>query len=232
MIPLGDDRRSATVPVVVWLLIGLNVYVFVQEWTALDPSTFINAFAAVPYNITHGIVLAPPSPPAPFITIVTAMFLHAGIAHIGFNMLFLFAFGPTIEGLLGHIRFGVFYLLCGIAGELAQISAGPGSHLPAIGASGAIAGVLGAYIVSFPTSSVRTIIPIGCFPLFLRLPAILVIGVWAAAQFVNGFGQLPDHMGSETGGVAYFSHIGGFCCGVLLVGLFRHPAAGMRSSSW
>jgi membrane associated rhomboid family serine protease len=221
LIPLGDDRRPGAVPVVVWLLIGINVWVFVAEWTAADPSAFIAQFAAVPYNITHGIVLASPSPPSPLLTIVTAMFVHAGIAHIGFNMLFLLAFGPTIEALCGHGRFAAFYLLCGIAGEIAQISTGPGSHLPAIGASGAIAGVLGAYIVSYPTATV-----------FLRLPAVLVIGVWAAAQFLSGFGELSTQAASETAGVAYFSHIGGFCCGVLAIGRFRRPRAGMRRSSW
>jgi membrane associated rhomboid family serine protease len=230
LIPLGDDRRSATAPVVVWLLIAINVAVFVQEVTAPDPSAFIDRYAAVPYNILNGIVLAPPSPPAALLTIVTAMFVHAGIAHIGFNMLFLFAFGPTIEALCGHLRFAAFYLVCGVAGELAQIAVAPGSHVPAIGAAGAIAGVLGAYIVSFPTSSVRTIVPIGCFPLFLRLPAILVIGVWALAQFANGFGGLST--AATDGGVAYFAHIGGFCCGVLFVGLFRRRAAGMRASPW
>ena len=232
MIPLGDDRRSRTVPVVVWSLIAANVAVFVAEWTAPDPATFIDAFAAVPYNITHDIVLAPPSPPAPLLTIVTAMFLHGGIAHIGFNMLFLFAFGPTIEAQCGPVRFAAFYLVCGIAGEVAQIAVGPGSHLPAIGASGAIAGVLGAYIVSYPTSSVRTIVPIGCFPLFLRLPALLVIGVWAAAQFADGFGQLSSNVASDSPGVAYFVHIGGFCFGVLFGRRFRRPDAGMRASPW
>ncbi len=231
MIPLGDDRRSATAPVVVWLLIAINVAVFVQELAAPDPSAFIDRYAAVPYNIVNGIVLAPPSPPSALLTIVTAMFVHAGIAHIGFNMLFLFAFGPAIEALCGHLRFAAFYLLCGVAGEVAQIAVAPGSHLPAIGASGAIAGVLGAYIVTYPTSSVRTIVPIGCFPLFLRLPALLVIGVWALAQFANGFGQLSTAAAAD-GGVAYFAHIGGFCCGVLFVGLFRGRSAGMRASPW
>ncbi len=232
MIPLGDDRRSATVPVVVWLLIAINVAVFLAEINTPDPSAFIDAFAAVPYNIVNGVVLAPPSPPSPLLTVVTAMFLHGGIAHIGFNMLFLFAFGPTIEALFGHVRFAAFYLSCGFAGEAAQIAVGPGSHLPAIGASGAIAGVLGAYIVTYPTSSVRTIVPIGCFPLFLRLPALLVIGVWAAAQFANGFGQLSAQVASDSPGVAYFEHIGGFCFGVLAAGLFRRRDAGMRASPW
>jgi membrane associated rhomboid family serine protease len=232
LIPLGDDRRSNTVPVVVWLLIAINVAVFVTELNAPDTGAFIQSFAAVPYDITNGIVLAPPSPPSPLLTIVTAMFLHGGIAHIGFNMLFLFAFGPTIEASFGHLRFAAFYLLCGIAGEAAQIAVGPASHLPAIGASGAIAGVLGAYIVTYPTSSVRTIVPIGCFPLFLRLPALLVIGVWAAAQFANGFGQLSAQVANDSPGVAYFVHIGGFCCGVLAAGLFRGPDAGKRISPW
>jgi membrane associated rhomboid family serine protease len=232
LIPLGDDRRSATAPIVVWLLIALNVSVFFLEWTAPDTSAFIDAFAAVPFNITNGIVLAPPSPPSALLTIVTAMFLHGGIAHIGFNLLFLFAFGPTIEWSFGHLRFALFYLLCGIAGEVAQIAVGPGSHLPAIGASGAIAGVLGAYIVTYPTSSVRTIVPIGCFPLFLRLPAVLVIGVWAALQFANGFGQLSARVANDSPGVAYFVHIGGFCFGVLTAGWFRRRRAGMRASPW
>ena len=190
---------------------------FVQELRAPDAGALIGAFAAVPYNITHHIVLPPPSPPSALLTIGTAMFVHAGITHIALNMLFLFAFGPPIESLCGHVRFAALYFCCGFAGELAQISTGPGSHLPAIGASGAIAGVLGAYIVSFPTS------------LVFRLPAVLVIGVWAAAQFVNGFGQLST---PRTGGVAYFSHIGGFCCGVLLIGFLRRPNAGMRRRAW
>ncbi len=232
MIPLGDDRRSRTAPVVVWLLIAANVYVFVRELEAPDPDAFIGTFAAVPYDIVNAIVLPPPSPPFAPLTIVTAMFLHAGFAHIFFNMLFLFAFGPTIEALCGHLRFLVLYLICGIAGEVAQIAVGPGSHLPTIGASGAIAGVLGAYIVSFPTSRVRTIVPIGCFPLFLRLPAVLVIGIWAVAQFANGFGQLSGEVAGDATGVAYFVHIGGFCCGVLAIGLFRRRSAGMRASPW
>jgi membrane associated rhomboid family serine protease len=231
LIPLGDDRRTRSFPIVVWALIALNVFVFVRETEAPDATAFIASFAAVPYNITHGIVLAPPSPPWPPLTVLTGMFLHGGLLHVGFNMLFLFAFGPTIEAACGSLRFLAFYLLCGVAGEVAQIAIGPNSHLPAIGASGAIAGVLGAYIVSFPLASVRTILPIGCFPLFLRLPAVLVIGVWALAQFFNGFGQLSTDVASQSPGVAYFVHIGGFSCGVLLIGLFRRDA-GMRASPW
>ena len=117
---------------------------------------------------------------------------------------------------------------CGIAGGLAMISIGPASHVPEIGASGAIAGILGAYILNFPRSNVNTIVPIGCFPLFLRLPAFVVIGVWAALQFVHGFGALSDKVSSEVGGTAYFAHIGGFCAGVLLIGFFKIRPASER----
>jgi membrane associated rhomboid family serine protease len=134
-------------------------------------------------------------------------------------MLFLFVFGPAVEYVCGHVRYLAFYLLCGIAGGIAQIAISPGSHVPALGASGAIAGVLGGYLVNFPFASVRTIIPIFFFPLFVRLPAILVIGIWAATQFLNGFGSISDRAAESTGGIAYFAHIGGFCAGVLLIGL-------------
>ena len=169
--------------------------------------------------MTHLVALAPPSPPFPPLTIVTSMFLHGGWLHIGFNMLFLFVFGPAIEYVCGHVRFLAYYLLCGIAGGIAQIVIGPGSHVPALGASGAIAGVLGGYLVTFPFASIRTIVPIVIIPLFVRLPAILVIGVWAATQFLNGFATISDRAAESTGGTAYFAHIGGFCAGVLLIGL-------------
>jgi membrane associated rhomboid family serine protease len=225
VIPIGDDeRRISTFPFVVYALIALNVFVFFQETSAPDTDRFINAFAAIPYDITNTVVLAPPSPPVPALTIVTSMFLHGGILHIAFNMLFLFVFGPAVEHLCGHVRFLAFYLLCGIAGGIAQIAISPGSHVPALGASGAIAGVLGAYLVTYPFAKINTIIPIGCFPLFLRLPALLVIGLWAGTQFITGFGTISDRAAESQGGTAYFAHIGGFCAGVLLIGLFGRKA--------
>ena len=227
MIPIGDDeRRAPAFPFVVYALIALNVYVFFREASAPETDRFINAFATIPYDVTHWVVLAPPSPAFPPLTIVTSMFLHGSILHIVFNMLFLFVFGPAVEYLTGHVRFVAFYLLSGIAGGLAQIAIGPASHVPAIGASGAIAGVLGAYLVNYPFASIRTIVPIGCFPLFLRLPALLVIGLWAVSQFLTGFGSLSDRAAESQGGTAYFAHIGGFCAGVLMIGLFKlRPAA-------
>jgi membrane associated rhomboid family serine protease len=232
MIPIGESRRLPIFPFVVYGLIALNVWVFIQELGAPDVDTFINAYAAIAYDITHDVVLAPPSPPIPALTLLTSMFLHGSILHIVFNMLFLFVFGPDVEYLCGHLRFLVLYLVCGLIGGAAQIAIGPDSHLPAIGASGAIAGVLGAYIVNFPTAQINTIVPIGCFPLFLRLPAILVIGLWAVTQFMHGFGALSSKIASEQGGVAYFAHIGGFCAGAILVGLFARRRGEQRSYRW
>jgi rhomboid family protein len=219
MFPIGDDAGRRIFPVVVYALIAANVYVFVQELNAPDTDAFINAFATIPYDVTQNVALPPPSPPVPPLTIVTSMFMHGSWPHLGFNMLFLFVFGPAVEALLGHVRFVAYYLLCGIAGSIAQIAIDPGSHVPALGASGAIAGVLGGYLVHFPFASIRTIVPIGFFPLFLRLPALLVIGLWALTQFLSGFGTLSARAAESQGGTAYFAHIGGFCAGVLLINL-------------
>lgn len=222
MIPIGDDARRMPFPFVVYAIVTLNIWVYALELHAgRGEDAFIQAFAAIPYDITHAVTLPPPSPPIPALTIVTSMFVHGGLAHIFFNLLFLIVFGPAIEFICGHLRFALLYLVCGIAAGIAQIAAAPNSHVPALGASGAIAGVLGAYLVTFPFASVRTIVPIGCFPLFLRLPALLVIGLWAAVQFFSGFGSLNAHTAESQGGVAYFAHIGGFCAGVLVIGLLK-----------
>ena len=231
MIPYADERRPPVLAVSVWLIVAANVYVFYRELVARHPAYLINEFALVPYNITHGIQLAAPSPHPYVLTIVTSMFLHGGYAHIFFNMLFLIVFGPRMERYLGHAGFLLVYLLCGIAGGVAQIWADPSSHIPEIGASGAIAGVLGAYIVTYPTSRIGTITPIGCFPLFLQLPAVLVIGIWAAMQFFLGFETFDPRV--NQGGTAYFAHIGGFTCGAILVGFYgllagRNHSGGSR----
>ncbi len=230
MIPLAARGGVPTFPLAVFAIVALNVLVFVQELNAPQPDALINSFALIPYDVTHGVQLAPPAPPT-LLTLITSQFLHGGFLHIFFNMLFLIVFGPQIEYLCGHVRFVAFYLLCGIVGGLAQISVGPASHVPSVGASGAIAGVLGAYIVRFPTSSIRTVVPIGCFPLFLRLPAALVIGLWAVVQFVHGIGSVSPNVASEQGGgIAYFAHIGGFLTGVFTIRFFaiRRAPGGRR----
>ena len=217
MIPIADLRRRRIFPVAVYTLVGINVAVFVHEAsfaTERARDAFIDAYALIPFDLTHGIQLYPPAPPT-LATLVTSQFLHGSVLHVFFNMLFLVVFGPRIESIAGGARFVAFYLACGVAGNLAQTSVMPGSHVPGIGASGAIAGILGAYVLRFPTESVETIVPIGCFPLFLRLPAFAVIGLWAAVQFVHGFGALSTRVLAEQGGgTAYFAHIGGFLAGV------------------
>lgn len=224
MIPLSDERRPAVFAFVTWAIVAANAYFFWRELTAPRAEYVINEFALVPYNLTHHIQLPPPAPHPWFLTVVTSMFLHGSFLHLFFNMLFLIVFGPRMERALGPIGFAGFYLLCGIAGGAAQTWAAPGSHIPEIGASGAIAGVLGAFIVSYPAAVINTLTPIGCFPLLLRLPAVLVIGLWAATQFFLGFQTLDPH--ADQGGIAYFAHIGGFSCGAILIGLrnLRHGA--------
>lgn len=219
MIPYGGDHKLPIFPVAVYAIIAINVYVFFQEISG-PSDVLINSFAVVPYDITHGI--QPQTTPMPdLLTLITSQFVHGSILHIVFNMLFLFVFGPDIEYLCGHVRFIALYLLCGIIGGLTQVFIDPNSHIPSIGASGAIAGILGAYIVNFPTASVRTVIPIGCIPIFLRLPAVLVIGLWALTQFMHGFGSVSDRVSTEQGGIAYFAHIGGFLAGLFLVAIFK-----------
>jgi membrane associated rhomboid family serine protease len=221
MIPIGDEDGRARFPLAVWALIAFNIYVFFQEASAPNPEAFINSFALVPYDLARDIALSPPAPPSPLFTLLTSQFLHDGMLHIASNMLFLFVFGPEVERLTGTLRFTAFYLLCGILAALAQFSVAPLSHVPSIGASGAVAGVLGAYVLKFPTNHVRTIVPIGCLPIVVSIPAILVIGLWALTQFMHGFGAISPHVLSAQGGrIAYFAHIGGFLAGVFLIGFF------------
>ena len=193
-------------------MIATDAAVFAYETSLAQSgsrSAFIDAWSLVPFDLTHGVQLAPPAPPL-IATLVTFQFLHGSIVHILSNMLVLATFGPEVEALLGHLRFLAFYLLCGVLGGLAQVSVMPGSHVPSLGASAAIAGVLGAYVLHFPTRE-----------LIWQIPAILVIGLWVVAQFVHGFGPGSERALAEEGhGIAYFAHIGGFLAGVLLSGLF------------
>jgi len=229
MIPIGEEHPPPIFPVITYLLIAANIVAFVAEVSSVAPDRFVAAFATIPYDLVHRITLAPPSPPNPYLTLVTAQFMHASLWHLGANMLFLFVFGPDIEYLCGHLRYLVLYLVCGIIGNLAQVMVAPDSHIPAIGASGAIAGILGAYLVYFPTNRITTLIPILIIPFFVRVPAVIVIGIWALTQFFNGFGSVAKHtLATQGGGVAYFTHIGGFLAGVILIGFFRRRKVGRR----
>jgi rhomboid family protein len=207
MFPIGDDdsaRRS--LPVVTYALIVLNVVFFFVELNGGDP--FILRWAFVPRRF-----LADPG--GGFLTVFTSMFMHGGWVHLGGNMLYLWIFGDNVEDRFGHLKFLVFYLLCGVAATFAQMAFNSGSNVPNLGASGAIAGVLGAYILLFPGARVRVLMGRSVVP----VPALVVIGLWIVLQFVSGIGSITNR--ADTGGIAYMAHIGGFVAGFVLTFLFR-----------
>jgi membrane associated rhomboid family serine protease len=213
MFPIGDDDSAErTVPIVTYALIALNVLFFFVELSGGEP--FIERWSVVPRRLTQ-------NPGADFITVFTSMFMHGGWLHLGGNMLYLWIFGDNVEDRFGHVKFLLFYLLCGIAATVAQVVASAGSTVPNLGASGAIAGVLAAYIILFPRGQVKVLMGRAVVP----MPALVVIGLWIVLQFINGVGSITQS--SETGGVAYMAHIGGFVAGLVLTFLFR----GSRSTA-
>jgi membrane associated rhomboid family serine protease len=234
MIPLSDDpgpRRRF--PIVNYLLIAINILVFVAEQQY--GQCFQAAYSVVPYAITHDMPASfqgcpYPQPSPVYVTAITAMFLHANLLHIAGNMLFLWIFGDNVEDRLGHFWYLIFYLFCGLAATAAQIAVDPNSTLLNLGASGAIAGVLGAYLIFYPGAKVRTLIFVGFFITFVRLSALVVIGLWFVLQLVSGYESLnPAYVSS--GGVAYFAHIGGFVTGLLIALLVRPLTRPKRSYS-
>ena len=207
MFPIGDDDSARrTVPIVTYAFIVLNVLFFFVELSGGEP--FIEHWSVVPRRLTA-------NPGGDFITVFTSMFMHGGWLHLGGNMLYLWIFGDNVEDRFGHAKFAVFYLLCGIAATVAQVVVNASSNIPNLGASGAIAGVLGAYLILFPRGQVRVLMGRGVVP----MPALVVIGLWIVLQFVNGVGAITQS--AETGGVAYMAHIGGFVAGLVLTFLFR-----------
>ena len=216
MIPLRDDNPRRTMPVVNYLLVALNVLAFFWELSlgqslqnALFQIAFIPARFWLPGNFVPDVL-----------TIVVSMFLHGSLMHIGSNMLYLWIFGDNVEDRLGHFKYLVFYLLCGFLATYAHAIFSPGSRIPAIGASGAIAGVLGAYLILYPHARVMTLIPIFFFITVRELPAIFILVIWFVLQLFSGVGSLGVTDAQDMGGVAYFAHIGGFVAGMVLIGLF------------
>ena len=207
MLPIGDDNTSRrTVPLVTYALIALNVLFFFVEQSGGD--AFIGKWAFVPSRFLA-------NPFGDFLTLFTSIFMHAGWVHLGGNMLYLWIFGDNVEDRFGHIKFTVFYLLCGFAATFAQLAFSLGSNVPHLGASGAIAGVLGAYILLFPQGKVRVLQG----QRVIQVPALIVIGMWIVLQFFSGIGSIANI--ARTGGVAYMAHIGGFLAGFVLTFLFR-----------
>jgi len=212
MFPIGDDDSSRrTTPIVTYALIALNVLFFFVELSGGDP--FIQQWSVVPRRLLA-------NPGADFPTIFTSMFMHAGWLHLGGNMLYLWIFGDNVEDSFGHLKFLIFYLVCGIAATLAQLAFSAGSNVPNLGASGAIAGVLGSYLVLFPRGQVKVLMGRGVIP----MPALVVIGIWIVLQLVSGIGSISNS--AQTGGVAYMAHIGGFVAGLVLTFVLR--ATGTR----
>ncbi len=218
MFPIGDDDESGgAFAIVTYALIALNVLAFLLEMgQGSDASlqSFIMSWGVVPreYAVRQDIA---PSIPAPFwTTLFTSMFLHGGWMHLGGNMLYLWIFGDNLERVMGPIRFLIFYLVCGIAASAAHIAFNLQSVIPSVGASGAISGVLGGYLLLFPRNRVRVLTRAG----IVGVPAVMMLGIWIVIQFISGIGSMART--TDTAGVAYMAHIGGFVAGLLLVKLF------------
>lgn len=230
MFPIGDDNSEITItPYVNYLFIGINILVFVLLQQIGSNDSFSYAFSLVPREVTTGVDLTGVIPvtnaagqvlgeiqhfqtPLPvYFNFLSSMFMHGDIMHIFGNMLFLWIFGDNLENLLGHIRFAAFYIVCGFAAAIAQIVMEPGSAIPMLGASGAISGVLGGYLILFPQRQVRALI----FNFLTTVPAFVALGLWIGYQILSGY-LAP----AGQGGVAYAAHIGGFIAGVVLIKLF------------
>ncbi len=218
MFPIGDEHNGRLLtPYVNYTLIAINIIVFLYQLLLPEPELleFIFRWGAIPAEISQGQDL---------FGLVSSMFLHGGWLHIAGNMLFLWVFGDNVEDTMGHVSYLLFYLLTGLAAGLAQVVIDSGSQIPLVGASGAISGVLGAYIMLFPHGRIRTLVFLGFFITVVLIPAWVQIGLWIVLQFFNGFASLGVRT-EEGGGVAYWAHIGGFIAGAALVWLFRDQDA-------
>jgi membrane associated rhomboid family serine protease len=240
MLPIGDQNEPGHgLPFVTWALIAVNIGVFLLLQGAGSDTSFTAGFSAVPAEITSGRDLLDPQPwviagqtylvpqapgPAPIqLTLLSSMFMHADFLHLGGNMLFLWIFGDNVEHRAGRLTFLVAYLAAGLVGSMAQILSTPGSPIPTLGASGAISGVLGAYLVLFPRNRVTAII----FRFITQVPALVAIGLWIAFQVIASLAADP-----AAGGVAYLAHIGGFAGGIAFGLLLRAMAVGRAPSRW
>ena len=207
MIPIGDDNSSSkTFPLITYALIAINVLVFLVELTGGD--AFIMKWSFIPSRFTANLL-------SDSATLLSSMFMHAGWLHLGGNMLYLWIFGDNVEDRFGHLPFIIFYLLSGVAATFSQLAFSLGSDIPNLGASGAIAGVLGAYVLMFPQRRVNVLLGRGV----TQMPAFIVLGFWFVLQFFSGVGSIAQS--SETGGVAYMAHIGGFVAGFALALFLR-----------
>ena len=234
MIPIGDEDTRQGLPFVNLAIIAINLFVFLL--LQLPDDAFTMAFSTVPREITTGTDLIGPTPitlpdgttetlvqadgPDPiWLTLLTSMFMHGGWLHLGGNMLFLFVFGDNIERTYGSLKYLVFYFVCGAIASLAHVVSDPNSIIPSLGASGAISGVLAAYLVLHPQNQIRVLVMFGYIGRVATVPALVMIGLWALLQFISGIGSIA--VTEQTGGVAYWAHIGGFVAGLVITFLLR-----------
>lgn len=227
MIPLRDNIPSSRAPVVTVGLIVVNILVFLNQ-AMLSPQAavgFIHLYGLIPLEISSGDLLI--SHPVPlYATLLTSMFVHGGLFHLGGNMLYLWIFGDNVEDRMGRPKFLLFYLLSGLGAAVAQIWADPASKIPMVGASGAISGVLGAYLFLYPHARILTLIPLGLFSRVAEIPALVVLGFWIIVQVLNGVMTL----GVQVGGVAWLAHVGGFVAGLAMVIPFTGGRRRLRRS--
>ncbi len=241
MIPLHDDNPTEINPIVTIALIVLCSLVFLYEVSLPDQAgeAFVFQYGAIPASIFgHEAALPENAVAVPVtLTLLTSMFLHGGWMHLIGNMLYLWIFGNNIEDVMGHVKFVIFYVVCGLLAAMSHALTDPSSGIPMVGASGAISGVLGAYLLLYPRAQVLVLIPLGIFMRTMYVPAGFVLGFWFVLQLLSG----GMSMGQGGGGVAFFAHVGGFLAGMALIGFFKHPNVrffaparhrGWRSSDW
>jgi len=221
MFPIRDSVRSESIPVVTRGLVIVNALVFLMElaFTSQAREELFYLFGIVPARFAHpDWAAAHGFPPHHFLPLLTHQFLHGGWLHIISNMWALWVFGDNVEDRMGSFRFLIFYLLCGVAAGFTQMLSSPSSTIPSVGASGAIAGVLGAYLLLFPTARVEVVMPIWFYPVFFELPAVLYLGFWFFSQLFSGTMALASPR--QVGGIAWWAHVGGFVSGMLFCGIF------------
>lgn len=223
MIPIRDHNKPLSRPIINYSLIAINIVVFLHEWSLgpLGMRVFVDTWGVVPYGLLNEPELER------WLTPLTSIFMHGGWMHLIGNMWFLHVFGDNVEDNLGRSRYLVFYLLCGLGAVAAQVFIDPWSRIPMVGASGAIAGVLGGYVALHPRARILTLVPIFIFIQFAEIPAYFFIFVWFGYQLLMGFTSLGQ---MHVGGVAFFAHIGGFLVGLLLIGFFKRSVN--RTHGW
>ncbi len=238
MIPLRDDQPRFSTPYMNYFLVALNTVVFLFELSVGSQSHralngLIYQFGIVPSHFTQSIAgSAHTGLPAAFLSILTSMFLHGSWLHIIGNMWVLWIFGDNIEDYLGHFAYLIFYLLCGFAAAIAHIILNAGSDVPTVGASGAIAGVMGAYFLLYPKARVLTLVPLIVFFTFWWLPAWIVLGYWFLLQFLSGASTSIAYSNPNSGGIAFWAHVGGFVAGIILIKVMPTRSPRNRYSTW